>query len=367
MFATRHLTAAGALVALLVLLIGTAHCETRGSEEAVVNMDRGSLGIMLAGDAGHLEDDPGGRGRYWVFAEAPRVLRVLRGGPSEDRLEVDDVILQVDGHDVASEKGSRLLMRPDRGENLVLTVRRGDDEMDITVIVGQYDRRRAENYTFDVVRRGDDGRLRAVTRESLRADTGARSRSFFVARSRAGSRGSTRSWYGVGLETRAVVVQEDGDEWSVIYFEDPPKVYKVDPGGPAGRAGIRRGDFLVQIDGEDLDKDAGAVIFSSTAPGDTVSLLVRRDGKEHVILITPEDYPLRVVRRGPVDHRTIAGGVVSGRQHLRYAGTVGNVDVEVRGGGEVTVSKTPGEIIIDTGSATVRLNLQQEDDTGGDE
>ena len=63
----------------------------------------------------------------------------------------------------------------------------------------------------------------------------------------------------------------------------------------------------------------------------------------------------------------MAGGVVSGRQHLRYAGTVGNVDVEVRGSGEVTVSRTPGEIIIDTGSATVRLNLHEEDDTGGDQ
>lgn len=362
MSAIKQLTAAGALVALMVLLVGTGHCETRVTDEAVVNMDRGSLGIMLAGEAGHLEDDPGGRGRYWVFTEPPRVLRILPGGPSEDRLEVDDVILKVDGHDVDSEKGSHLLMRPDRGEELVLRVRRGDEEIDVTIAVGRYDRRRAEDYTFDVVTRGDDGHLRAVARTGPRVESRVRNSSRFVARSRAGSRGVTRSWYGVGLETKAMVVKEGDAEWSVIYFEDPPKVYKVDPGGPAGRAGVRRGDLLVQIDGEDLDKDAGAVLFSSTAPGDTVTLLVRRDGQDHKIVIAPEDYPVRVVRRGPGEFRTIAGGVSTGTDHLRYAGTVGNVDVEVRGEGEVTVSKTTGEIIIDTGSATVRLNLHKDDD-----
>lgn len=365
------------------------------TEEAVVNMDRGSLGVMLAGGTSHLEEDPGGRGRYFVFAEPPRVLRVVRGGPADGVLEKGDVILAVDGVDIVGERGSRLLMRPDAGDELELRVRRDGEELEVAVVVGRYDPRRANDFTFDVVRRGQDGRLqaletfdlrepdglradrmqvlrkqadvRAKARAGVRADVSAHARAMenareavrsrFVSRSRAGGAGTTRSWYGFGLETRAVIVKEADVDHSVIYFENPPRIYRVDPDGPAGRAGLRRGDVLVEIDGQALDEDPGAVRFSSAEPGEAVWLVYERDGQQGKVEVVTEDYPVRVVRR-PRPDTEIVTGVVVGADHLRYAGVVGDVDVEVRGDGEVSVSRSPGEIVIDTGSATVRLRLR---------
>ncbi|MCP4573425.1 MAG: PDZ domain-containing protein [bacterium] len=375
----KHLGAA-LLLGLAALLAGPAAADDTPTVETVVNMDRGTFGIMLAGGAGHMGDDTGGHGRYFVFADPPRVLRVVRGGPAYGKLEEDDSILAVDGVDVASEEGSRLLMRPDAGDDVVLRVLRDGEEVDVEITVGRFDRSLARDYTFEVVRPGRDGTPsletidlrqpdglradrarveRSSGRASSRSSSRAASRSSFVSRSRSGGVGTTRSWYGFGLETKAITVKEGDKDHSVIYFENPPRVYRVDSDGPAGRAGLRRGDVLVEIDGAALDEDTGALRFSSAEPGDVVSLVYERDGEEGIVELITEDYPVRVVRR-PTPVTELAGGVIVQDNHLRYAGSMGDVDVEVRGVGEVSVSKNTGEIIIDTGSATVRLKLRDE-------
>jgi C-terminal processing protease CtpA/Prc len=196
-------------------------------------------------------------------------------------------------------------------------------------------------------------------REEVRAASRAL-RSSFVSRTPR-TVGTTRSWYGFGLQTKAIIVREDDKDHSVIYFEDPPRIYKVDPDGPAGRAGLRRGDVLVEIDGKALDLDVGAERFSSAEPGENVWLVYERDGERKTVELVTEDYPVRVVRRVPEPAEPpLAAGVVVREDHLRYAGSVGDVDVEVRGAGEVSVSKTDKEIVIDTGSATVVLTLRDE-------
>lgn len=379
---TRTHPVAAILLGLALLLAAPATADEDRNEETVVNMDRGSLGIMLAGGAGHLEDVSDGHGRYYVFAEPPRVMRVVRGGPSDGKLEEDDLILAVNGVDVGSEEGSFLLMRPTPGDEVVLRVSRDGEEYDVEIAIGRYDRSLARDYTFDVVRRDRDGRLRAAkvesltrTRDVLRTKAAEQRvaqseiraqardlRSSFVSRSRSGAVGTTRSWYGFGLETKAVIVKEKDDDHSVIYFENPPRIYRVDRNGPAGRAGLRRGDVLVEIDGEALDRALGARRFSDAEPGETVDLIYVRDGERGRVELITEDYPVRVVHRPAAvpDVPELAGGVVVQDSHLRYAGAMGDVDVEVRGLGEVSVSRTATEIIIDTGSATVRLKLQDE-------
>jgi len=385
MIDAKNTICCAAIVALLILVVGVAHCEVIADEapaaEAVVHMDRGTLGIMLAGAGSHIQRDGHDLARYYVFSASPRVLRVVRGGPSDGVLEEGDVILTVDGHDLATAEGSRRFMRPEFGAELDLAIRRNGEDRNVKVTVGRYDRNRSSGYTVNLVQRDEDGDLRAVGRDEITsshvevrnrireaesharrveasAGTRSRDRSHFVSRGRVGGVGRTRSWYGVGLETRAMVVKDNDDDYSVIYFEDPPRVYSVDPDGPAGRAGVLRGDVLVRVDEKDLDRDEGAELFSAAAPGDTIRLVVRRGESEHVVVVTPEVYPVRVVRH-PRTHEEMVSGVRVGQDHLRYAGTIETVDVEVRGAGEVSVTKTEDEIIIETGSATVRLSKRE--------
>jgi serine protease Do len=57
-------------------------------------------------------------------------------------------------------------------------------------------------------------------------------------------------------------------------------IIEVEEGGPADKAGLKKGDIILEVDGENLwDQDFGNLIQSSEI-GDTLNLLVWREGKE---------------------------------------------------------------------------------------
>jgi membrane-associated protease RseP (regulator of RpoE activity) len=68
-------------------------------------------------------------------------------------------------------------------------------------------------------------------------------------------------------------------------FTRPPLVYSVERGGPADRAGIRRGDIITQVNGKPIESDEGSRIFAQTKPGQTVKFTVRRDGKTQTFAV----------------------------------------------------------------------------------
>ncbi|GAA2928303.1 site-2 protease family protein [Microbacterium luteolum] len=60
-----------------------------------------------------------------------------------------------------------------------------------------------------------------------------------------------------------------------------------DPASPAAEAGIEPGDVLVSIDGQPVSTFAEATAIVQAAPGDALDLVVRRDGAEKALSITP--------------------------------------------------------------------------------
>lgn len=60
-----------------------------------------------------------------------------------------------------------------------------------------------------------------------------------------------------------------------------------DPESPAAEAGIRPGDVLVSIDGTPVSTFADATAIVQQAPGEMLDVVVRRDGVEQTLEITP--------------------------------------------------------------------------------
>lgn len=76
---------------------------------------------------------------------------------------------------------------------------------------------------------------------------------------------------------------QPGDLGLHIQPGPPATVYKVDPGGPAERAGVEVGDAILTVDGVAVDKLPSSQVLSlmlDHAIGEKVELVLRRDGHE---------------------------------------------------------------------------------------
>jgi serine protease Do len=63
-------------------------------------------------------------------------------------------------------------------------------------------------------------------------------------------------------------------------------ISRVDPAGPAKKAGIERGDVIVKFDGEPIDDmEELPRRVAGVAPGKTVDVVVRRAGKEKTLAV----------------------------------------------------------------------------------
>lgn len=70
------------------------------------------------------------------------------------------------------------------------------------------------------------------------------------------------------------------------------QVREVQAGTPADEAGLRQGDLITAIDGEDLDGRTPFIdLLLDRAPGDTITLTIERDGDERAIEVTLTQRP----------------------------------------------------------------------------
>lgn len=60
-----------------------------------------------------------------------------------------------------------------------------------------------------------------------------------------------------------------------------------DPASPAAEAGIKPGDVIVSVDGPPVSTFAEATTIVQAAPGETLDMVVRRDGAEKSLRLTP--------------------------------------------------------------------------------
>lgn len=81
-------------------------------------------------------------------------------------------------------------------------------------------------------------------------------------------------------------------------------VSRVDPKGPATAAGLIVGDLVVSLDGRDMTGFGDAVIqLAGRKPGDTIDVLVLREGKPKTIAVTLSVRSGVQVRVGPFQWR----------------------------------------------------------------
>lgn len=76
----------------------------------------------------------------------------------------------------------------------------------------------------------------------------------------------------------------------VFRFDEPPEIITVEGGSPADKAGVRRGDRMLAIDGRDVT--GRDVVFSQfLVPGRKVPLRLSRDGREQSVVVMVQKRP----------------------------------------------------------------------------
>jgi membrane-associated protease RseP (regulator of RpoE activity) len=205
-----------------------------------------------------------------------------------------------------------------------------------------------------------------------------------------------RGWSGFGFQCGECFVRTGpGDTAAVWEFRSLPKVYSVDLGGPAARAGIRRGDVIVKIDDLSILSPDGGRRFGAIRPGQTVKWTVKREGAIRHVIARAVEKPDRRERVELRDLRVELGRLnelsdldelrrelatlnremesrrkqevarervrvkTQPARRLRYAGVIGDTEVEVRGTGSVIVNTNDDkdELVINTGETVVRIRV----------
>ena len=362
---------------------------------------------------------PGGR-QHWFFRGEPTLHGIRAGGPSDGKLRDGDVLVAIDGLLITTrEAGERLAsLRP--GHNVTLTIRRGGNERQVTIvpaascppedamapvapaIATTIAPPRAPSAMAPAPAAVTVTPVAPPARPSV--DAAPMPRAVAPALDPSPPE-APRAWFGFGITCSHCEIRGD-NRWRFTRY---PEVYSVDPGSPAARAGLQKGDVLRAVDGLSLLKEEGVDRFDALEPGQTVRWTYRRGGQSRTAAIRAESVPgarvmqviadeaaqrqaalaltdsmlqrlrsttareLAVTREqreamarvveaelAASDARTLAaraGPADLAPSRLRYTGSLGNVDIDVRGPGsvEVTRDEGTGELVILTSDAVIRL------------
>lgn len=105
---------------------------------------------------------------------------------------------------------------------------------------------------------------------------------------------SNLGFIGVTLSPTPNTTRADSSGFFVRYF-DYPAIISVEPGSPAFRAGLLRGDTLLAYDGMDIRSELP--MHKLLQPGRTLAARVRREGAERTFTVTVAEPPRIIVDR----------------------------------------------------------------------
>jgi membrane-associated protease RseP (regulator of RpoE activity) len=354
---------------------------------------------------------------YWVFRSEPIVLGTREGGRAARVIRRGDAIVAINGILITTREGGRRFASLRAGERVTLTIRRDDRVSRLELV--------AEGHCEP------GAGLRRPAEPELPAPAAAPTPPVeaAVAAQALGTRAlRPQGWFGFGISCRDCTIEVLRDGAPVWGFSEPPEITLVEPGSPAHRAGLRRGDVLVEVDRLPLVSEEGGRRFGAVKPGETVRLTYRRGGSLQTVTVTAEARPdagvldveaihgaeelmarlieeqqkeqvlyellraheaerlqdeellsarelarelaeerqdeealaelIRAFREAQAEH---VGLLAHGRDYLRFAGTLGDVEVEVRGPEPVIVSvvEQDEELVILVGETRILMRKQK--------
>ena len=379
--------------ALLLASVGQLHGQVGVSASADVCPDgrapRGAIGVSSF-ECSNCRMTTSYGERVWNFSSEPIVRTVTPGSPVDGKVHEGDAIVAVDGHLITTGEGGRRLGNMMPGQAVSMVVRTGNREKTVVVIpeaecsrsgthadapaVAAYPAAPAKpgvptadvavsvGVSVGVPRAAVAPRADAAPATGLAVVAGPVPRPTYTL--------LPSGWFGFGIqctECRWSVEEDTGlSEWE---FSAPPEISSIQNRSPAAAAGLRRGDVLLEIDGEPLVSEKGGQRFGSVEPGQQVRWTYRRGSETRTTTATAGQRPdmppppSTEPDAEPLAYTGLAVGYATGgTTKLRYSGLVGGTSVEVRGTGSVVVNIIePGrEIEIVTSDSRTRIRL---DDT----
>jgi hypothetical protein len=259
-------------------------------------------------------------GRVWYFSEPPVIYNVDTGSPAYNAgIRRGDVLLRIDGKDVKSPAaGARLgLVKP--GETLRLTYRRDAKTRDASLKVA----------TSPLVQRGATA-LRSADQllkstQELRLST---------------NESSVRSLMSEMERARAVEKKN---------LDQLERALRQNAGSTEARAVFNKLRAAQQSRAAREQKVLREML-ATEKEGSRQLDLVEAQVAHATVSIQPYMYTLDSVATGRVLPRD---------QKLRYSGSIGDADVEVRGPGSVSVQGDNDDIVIVTGDAVIRIKSRK--------
>lgn len=400
-----------------VVSVGEVQCD-----EGAATGDLGITGLDCRGECTLTMNERGGD-RTWSFSLEPTVTGIGRHSPAYGVLRPGDALVAVDGMLITTAEGGRRYASIKPGENVRIRFRRDGrvGEADLQAVGScppppPAPAPPAEVFVPGVARAlppppapGKANTARTVTvlpRVRVTSATVVAEpdsvRAVGVVSGTLAPPPASRARLGIGMSCSNCRQAFDRETGKVAWtFSGPIEVTGVEAGGPADEAGIQIGDLIAAVDGHALETPAGAAAFSSMKPGEAVRLtVVKRNGTRTAVTAIPEEayaaaVPLSeiatsgrtpsavdtvrvsrgvvvspeppepaVVSRPAPPARVVSPGVSSPPPPtglpLRFTGSMGGAEVEIRGD-PVTVTETEnGRILLITSDGLwIRIRLPE--------
>jgi membrane-associated protease RseP (regulator of RpoE activity) len=231
-------------------------------------------------------DTRGSAGQSTVsFRDEPRIANIDPTGPASS-LREGDRIARVNGLSVTTPEGTAALRGARVGRSIILTVRRDDKLIPVTVV---------PNKTYCPSAR----EVLPSRTPSRQAEWSASTRT--LQRTPAVTAGTMvqggAGWLGIGFDCTDCSLRQTptGRVW---FFSEPPTIYNVDTGSPAHAAGLRRGDVLLKVNGQDVQSLAARTRLGQVKPGETLRLAYRRGQRTAEATLRVALNPVAAARAG---------------------------------------------------------------------
>lgn len=292
------------LVLGCAVLMGTSAFLILNSQAQAKSSERGFLGVYLgSGMDEEFRESLGFKGSGGAFID-----QVVEDGPADKAgLEDGDIIVKFNGKEVKSESHLRRLIRETTpGDKVKVTVFRDGKEMEFSVKMGKSKELKTfawnEKQWFPKITKHAK-KIRIYCDED-------------------------RAWLGVELQD----LSEQLGEYFKVKDGEGALISSVAEKSPADKSGLKAGDVIVKLDGEDVDDSDNVIeVLCDKKPDDEVTVEVVRDGKTKTMKATltecPEKCKCYICGPGVLRHHDLKS--LKGLEALEGLEALKDIEIEI--------------------------------------